>query len=330
MSLRKFAKDTAIYGIATVLPRVINVLLLRLFTDEMQTAQFSDATYFWIFASFFNVILTYGMETSFFRFFTKMNKSKKVLDTAFTSIFISSIIFLIIIMSMRNQIAGILDFDVRYFTILIWVTILDTLVVIPYAYLRVMNRPIRYLFYKTANILLYVLGIIMFFKFFPVLIKLNQEWANILKSDNNAVYIFYSNLFASAITLILFFPIFKKFKFSIDKQLWIKMMRYGLPIMIAGMAYIINENLDKYLLRRMISPEIMGAYAATYKIGVFMTLYITAFRLGAEPFFFSHSKEHDAKQKYADILLWFTIVGAVFYVFVVAYMDLISSFFIRR
>ncbi len=330
MSLKKFAKDTAIYGIATVLPRIINILLLRLFTNEMKTAQFSDATYFWIFASFFNVILTYGMETAFFRFFTKLNKDKRVINTAFTSILISSIIFLAIILLFRREIANILDFNAAYFTIMVWVTILDTLIVIPYAYLRVTNRPIRFAFYKIANILLYVIAIIFFFKFLPYIANINPDFGAFLQNDNNAVYIFYSTLFASAMTFILFLPIIKNFKLNIDKNIWLKMVKYGFPIMIAGMAYIINENLDKYLLRRMVSPEIMGAYAATYKIGVFMTLYITAFRLGAEPFFFSHSKEQDAKQKYAKILLWFTIVGSVFYVFISAYMDLISSFFIRK
>ncbi len=330
MSLKRFVKDTAVYGIATILPRVINVLLLRLFTNEMKTDQFSDATYFWIFASFFNVLLTYGMETSFFRFFTKLNKSKKVLNTAFSSILISSFVFLAIIMFFRSQIAGILEFDVKYFTILVWVTFLDTLVVIPYAYLRVTNRPLRFAFYKITNILFYVIAIIFFFKFLPYLTDINPEISSIFQNNNNAVFIFYSSFFASAMTLVLFVPILKSFKFEIDKKLWKQMMRYGIPIMVAGLAYIINENLDKYLIRRMLGREIMGAYAATYKIGVFMSLYISAFRLGAEPFFFSQSKENDAKQKYATILLWFTIVGSIFYVFVVAYMDIISSFFLKK
>jgi O-antigen/teichoic acid export membrane protein len=100
--------------------------------------------------------------------------------------------------------------------------------------------------------------------------------------------------------------------------------------MIAGLAYIVNENLDKLMIKKYLGEEIMGAYGATYKIGAIMTLFITAFRLGAEPFFFNQSKEKDAKQKYAKILLWFTIVGAVFYVAIVANMDIIASFFIRQ
>lgn len=328
MSLKKFVKDTAIYGIATVLPRVINVLLLRLFTNEMKTDQFSDATYFWIFAALFNVFLTYGMETAFFRFFTKLNKEKKVIYTAFTSLIITSVLFLVILMLSRHVIAEFLDFNVEYFTILILVALLDTLVVIPYAYLRVINRPIRFAMYKFLNIGLYVFAIFFFFKILPH-IDFGSAFDSFIGS-NNAVFIFYSNLFASFITLIFFIPIIKNFKLTIDKGIWKKMINYGFPIMIAGLAYVINENLDKYLLRKMVSPEIMGAYAATYKIAVIMGLYITAFRLGAEPFFFSQSKEKDAKEKYATILLWFTIAGAAFYVAIVANMDILSSFFIRK
>ena len=328
MSLKRFAKNTAIYGIATILPRIVNVLLLRLFTSELKAASFSDATYFWIFASLFNVILTYGMETAFFRFYTKMKNSNKVSNTAFTSIVISTIFFLFVIMLLRYKLAEILNFDVRYFTILIWVVILDTLVVIPYAYLRVHNRPLRYTFYKLANIFIYVVSIIFFFKLQPFFnIKSISAFFHV---TNNAIYIYYSNLIASAATLFLFIPVLRKFRLSIDRAIWIKMIRYGLPVMVAGLAYVINENLDKYLLRNMLGREIMGAYSATYKIGVFMSLYITAFRLGAEPFFFSHSEHKNAKIKYAEILLWFTIAGSIFYVFIVAYMDVIAGFFIRK
>jgi len=328
MSLKRFAKNTAIYGIATILPRIVNVLLLRLFTSELKAASFSDATYFWIFASLFNVILTYGMETAFFRYYTKLKNSKKVSDTAFTSIVISTAVFLLIIMTARYKLAALLNFDVRYFTILIWVVILDTLVVIPYAYLRVHNRPLRYMFYKLANISVYVISIIFFFKVLPSLdLKSISGFFNV---ENNAIYIYYSNLLASAVTFLLFIPVMKDFRLHIDRKLWVQMIKYGLPVMAAGLAYVINENLDKYLLRNMLGREIMGAYSATYKIGVFMSLYITAFRLGAEPFFFSHSEHKDAKNKYAEILLWFTIAGSVFYVFIIAYMDVIARFFIRK
>ena len=334
MSLKKFAKDTAIYGIATILPRIISVLLLGLFTFEMKNSQFSDATDFWIFASFFNVILTYGMETSFFRFFTKLNRDDKVISTSFTAILITSILFLIIMLTLRNPISDFLEINPLYFSILIFVTVLDTIAVIPFAFLRVTNRPVKFAFIKILNILIYLIFIIFFFKILNSIFIYDSHSDTIFNSflnpENKAIYIFVATLLASFITIMFFVPMFLKFKLSIDKKLLFEMLKYGYPIMIAGIAYVINENLDKFLLKRMLSDEIMGSYAATYKIGTFMALYITAFRLGAEPFFFSHSAHKDAKEKYAAILLWFTIVGAVFFVGVMAYMDIISGIFIKR
>ncbi|MGE5355142.1 MAG: lipopolysaccharide biosynthesis protein [Deltaproteobacteria bacterium] len=335
MSLKRFAKDTAIYGVATILPRIISVLLLGLFTYEMKNSQFSDATDFWIFASFFNVLLTYGMETSFFRYFTKLNKDDKVINTSFTAILISSIAFLIFMLIFSGPISDFLKIKSLYFSILIIVAVLDTIVVIPFAYLRVTNRPIRFAVIKILNIFIYLfcilfffIGLEYFFSYKPD--DTNDFFNSLLNPENKAVYIFISNLIASLITVLFFFSFFSKVRLSVDKKLLSEMLSYGYPIMIAGIAYVINENLDKFLLKRMLSDEIMGSYAATYKIGTFMALYITAFRLGAEPFFFSQSSQKDAKQKYADILLWFTIVGSVFFVGIMAYMDIIAGIFIRR
>ena len=327
MSLKRFAKDTAIYGVATILPRIVSVLLTRLFTGEMDTSEFSVATDFWVYAAFFNVILTYGMETSFFRFFTKHNKDEKVVNTSFTIILLTSITFLIVVLLFRVPISAFLGIKVIYFTILTWVTILDTIVVVPFAFLRVTNRPIRFAFIKIANIFIYLIIVLLGFK---IVENSNTfQWISQL-SDNKVIYIFIANLVASGITLIMFVKLFSKIRFSIDKKLLNEMLIYGYPIMIAGLAYVINENLDKLLLKRMLSADIMGSYAATYKVGTFMSLYITAFRLGAEPFFFSHSEQKDAKEKYATILLWFTIVGAVFLLFIIANLDLIYRFFIRQ
>ena len=334
MSLKRFAKETAIYGVATVLPRVISILLLGLFTSELRSAQFSDATDFWIFAALFNVVLTYGMETSFFRYFTKLKGDTKVIDTSFTAILITSLVFLATMLLFRDQVSGILRVDTLYFSILVFVTVLDTIVVIPFAWLRVTNRPMRFAVIKLANIVVYFLAILIFFKginFFISDNTVNSAFLNaFLRPENKAVYIFIATLLASSVTVLIFLPLIMKIRLSLDRALFFDMLKYGYPIMIAGLAFVINENLDKYLLKRMISDELMGAYAATYKIGTFMALYITAFRLGAEPFFFSQASAKDAKEKYAAIMLWFTIAGAVFFLAIIAYLDVITWIFIRR
>lgn len=334
MSLKRFAKETAIYGIATVLPRIISVLLLGLFTSELRSAQFSDATDFWIFAALFNVVLTYGMETSFFRYFTKFNSDKKVVDTSFTAILITSFIFLVTMLFFRHQVAGFLKVNTLYFSILIFVTVLDTIVVIPFAWLRVTNRPMRFAVIKLVNIMVYFIAILMFFKGINLFIADNSGNStalnDLIRPENKAIYIFIATLMASSVTVLFFLPMITKIRLSMDRTLFFDMLKYGYPIMIAGLAFVINENLDKYLLKRMISDELMGAYAATYKIGTFMALYITAFRLGAEPFFFSQASTKDARNKYATIMLWFTIAGAVFFLGIITYLDVITWIFIRR
>ncbi len=334
MSLKRFAKDTAIYGIATVLPRIINILLLGLFTKNLSTGQFSEATDYWIFASLFNVILTYGMETSFFRFFTKLKNDKRVLNTAFTSILITSLVALSLLLIFKSQLSVFLNIKTTHLSFLIWITILDTLVVIPYAYLRVINRPVRFAFYKISNVLINLIVIVFLFVALPVFEQNNFLQKDLIlayfNSDSKVIFIFIANFFASLVTLLLFLPIILKINLSINKSLLKQLLTYGLPIMIAGLAYVINENIDKLMIKHFLDRNTMGAYSATYKIGAIMTLFITAFRLGAEPFFFSQSDKKDAKQKYAKILLLFTIAGAFFYVAIVANMDIIASIFIKQ
>lgn len=125
-------------------------------------------------------------------------------------------------------------------------------------------------------------------------------------------------------------PYIFKFKFQFSKAVLQKMMAYGIPIMIGSLAYVTNENLDKLLLGDMISKDQMGIYAACYKLGVFMTLYVMAFRLGAEPFFFNHADKANAKETYAKILKWFTIIGTIFMLIVVGYINLFASILLSK
>ena len=334
MSLvKRFAKDTAIYGIAAILPKLINVLLVRLHTGILDPKAYSDNTQFYIYATYLNVLLTYGMETAFFRFFTKRNHDPKVVQTAFTAILSSSLFFLALFLIFSEPIARFLDINQTYYQILIIILILDTLVVIPYAYLRVTHQPVKFAFYRIFNITVYaVLNVFLLWWLPHVISRLNEHpaWVQMYESHPKVMYIFIANLIASAFTFLLFLPVLKKFRLGIDKALLKKMLSYGLPIMVAGLAYATNENLDKLLIGKLLDKEQMGIYAAVYKIGVFMSLYVTAFRLGAEPFFFSQHKVAGARGQYAHILLWFTILGAVFMVFIMTFLDIIAHLLIGQ
>jgi len=315
--LKKFFKDTIIYGLATVLPRLMNFLLVPLHTDKLQTVSYSDNTTFYVYAAFFNVLLTYGMETAFFRFFNKSEEKDKVFSTAFISLVTTTILFLIAVLVFNQDIAGWLNISPKYFKILVGLLVLDTIVVAPFAYLRATGRPIKFAAIKIANILIYV-ALNYFFLWIIPHFNFQFSWFD---NTDLVQYIFIANLVASVITFLLLLPYFFKTKIEFSKSIFKQLLKYGWPIMVAGLAYVVNENFDKWILPYLLDKDINGAYSACYKIAVFMTIFIQAFRLGAEPFFFSHSKEKNAQQTYALIMKYFVIAGSFMLVFIISYLD---------
>ncbi|WP_426431827.1 lipopolysaccharide biosynthesis protein [Winogradskyella sp. HB-48] len=323
--LKTFFKDTIIYGLATVLPRLMNFILVPLHTDTLDTASYSDNTYFYVYAAFFNVLLTYGMETAFFRFFSKQKEQSKVYSTTLISLLISTLFVFAVVMIFNQQLAEFVNLRLDYFNYLIGVLVLDTLVVAPFAYLRATGKPLKFTFIKLSNIVIYVL---LNFFFLWAIPKFNIEFSGYDKTDL-VKYIFIANLAASAVTIVLLLPYFLKTKWVFDKTIFKQMLNYSLPIMIAGLAYVINENFDKWLIPDVLGKDINGAYAGCYKLAVFMTIFIQAFRLGAEPFFFNHAKEKNAKNTYALIMKYFVICGTLMLLFIVGFIDVFKSLIVR-
>jgi O-antigen/teichoic acid export membrane protein len=226
----------------------------------------------------------------------------------------------------RIPISEALRINTDFYTLLVGITLIDTLIVIPFAYLRVTGRPVKFAILKLINVLIIVvLNVLLLSKTYGL-----ESLRQVFNVDNNVEYIFIANLIASAVVLILVLPYFFKTKLQYDTTVLKQLLRYGWPIMVAGLAFVINENLDKWLLPDMEGEFINGAYSACYKLAVFMTLFIQAFRMGAEPFFFSHSDEENATQTYATILKYFTIVGALGLMIVVIYIDVLRPIFIKK
>lgn len=323
--LQRFFKDTIIYGLAIVLPRLINFLLTRLYTDVLPNESFSTNTVFYVYAAFFNVVFTYGMETAFFRFFSKYEDKNKVLSTALITVSTSTLLIGIVLFLCDNQLANLMSIDLLSYRILISITLLETLIVIPFAYLRVTGRPIRFAIIKLMNVFIIVgLNILFLSKNYQ-----SETLRNFFNVDNDVVYIFIANLIASICILILMLPYFFKTKLQFDFIVLKGLLRYGWPIMIAGVAFVINENFDKWFLDDQ-DKFVNGAYSACYKIAVFMTLFVTAFKMGAEPFFFNHAKSENAKENYATILKYFTIVGAIGLLTITVYIDVIKELIIKN
>jgi len=324
-TLKKFFKDTIIYGLATVLPRLMNFVLVPLHTGILETSSYSDNTTFYVYAAFFNVLLTYGMETAFFRFFSKSKEKQKVFSTAMISLTVTAVLFLSVVLIFNQQLAELVNLNQNYFNLLIGILVLDTIVAIPFAYLRATGRPIKFAAIKIVNILTVV---VLNFFFLWAIPKYSIGFPN-YDSNDLVKYIFIANLVASGVTFLLLSPYFFKTKLQFSKTIFKQLLNYGLPIMVAGLAYVINENFDKWLLPEVLGKDINGAYSGCYKIAVFMTIFIQAFRLGAEPFFFNHAKEKSAKETYARIMKYFVIFGSAMLIFIIAYLDIFKSLIVR-
>ncbi|WP_196895430.1 oligosaccharide flippase family protein [Aureivirga marina] len=328
-TLKRFLKNTVIYGIAAVLPKAINVALVKLHTSNLSNEQFSNNTHFYVWIAYLNVLLAYGMETTFFRYFNKEKEKRKVVSTSFLSIFSTSIIALLALLLFKTEIANFIGFSKPiYFELLVWISILDALVVIPFAYLRVTNRPIRYTLIRILNITVFAFFNLLFLWYIPLALKKGYFLPEFVSSNFNfhfkEGYIFIANLIASVVTFFVLLPVIFKFKITFDKRIIKDMLGYSWPILIAGLAYITNENLDKLVIKDVMGDYEMGAYAAAYKIGVIMSLFIYAFKLGAEPFFFNYASKDNAKEAYAIIMKWFTIAGSLLMLFVMLYIDIIA------
>ena len=329
-TLKRFFQDTLIYGFATVFPRLMNFVLVPLHTDILPAEEYSVNTVFYVWAAFFNVLLTYGMETSFFRFFSRAKEKGNVFSTAFIALTITTILFALGVFVFQDFLINLMDLDPFYFQLLFTVLVLDTLVVVPFAYLRATGRPIKFAGIKIINILIYVLLNFYFLWF----VRDYPQYAPQFVLDNYGPkdivgYIFMANVAASAVTFFLLLPYFFRTKISFDFSIFKQMWKYGWPIMVAGIAFVINENLDKLLIKDMISEEVMGAYSGCYKLAVFMTIFVQAFKMGAEPFFFNHSEKENARETYAEILKYFVICGSIIFLVLVSFIDFFKALVIR-
>ncbi|WP_109436164.1 oligosaccharide flippase family protein [Aquimarina sp. AU119] len=330
---QKLFKQTFIYGVATVLPRMLSFLLVPLYTDVLPTNEYGKVSIIFSYFVLFNVILAYGMETAFFRFFNKESDKQKVVSTSTISLLISSFGFFALALLFKDQIAMLTGIKEDYIVLVIWILLLDALVIIPFAWLRANERPMKYSFIKILNVFIN-LGLNIFLLIY--LKKLSDDFSS-LKSiviDNYEInYIFISNLVASGLTLLLLVPFYINLKYRFDKVLWKRMMKYSLPILIAGVAFSINETFDRiildYLLPEDTAEHVVGVYSACYKLALFMTLFSTAFRLGIEPFFFNYSENKNAPETYARITKYFVAFGALILLGVVIFVHILKVFIIR-
>lgn len=334
-SLKKLFQQTFIYGLATVLPRMLSFLLVPLYTDILPKKEYGEVSIIFSWIVLFNVILAYGMETAFFRFFHKEKNKQLVVSTATVSLILSSLLFLFLAYSLRGQLANWSGIDPQFITYTIMVLTLDALVIIPFAWLRANQRPMRYAVIKILNVAVNLGLNVFFLLMLPKIASGTSEGFlnSIYQPDFELSYIFISMVIASAITLLILTPFYFKINYSFSKNLWKEMLRYSYPVLFAGIAFAINETFDRILLGWLLPKDIaegaVGAYSACYKLAIFMTLFATAFRMGVEPFFFSKAKEENAPETYALITRYFVAFGSVILLTVIIFSDLLKELLIR-
>ncbi|MDC1259905.1 oligosaccharide flippase family protein, partial [Flavobacteriaceae bacterium] len=315
--------------------RMLSFILVRLHTDKsvlQNVSDYGDVSVIFAYFVLFNVILAYGMETAFFRFLNKESAKEKVLSTSSISLFLTSLGFLGLGLLFQQQIADLTRINVNYITLVVWILFLDALVIIPFAYLRAQGKPIKYSIVKVTNVIVN-LGLNLFLLLYLQALAIdNSIWDSIYVPNFEVSYIFIANLVASGVTLLILLPFYFKIKYKIDSELWKKMLRYALPVLVSGIAFSINETFDRVLLERLLPESIaktsIGMYSACYKLALFMMLFATAYRLGIEPFIFSQSKTKDAAKNYAKILEFFVICGALILLVVVVFIDILKGILI--
>jgi O-antigen/teichoic acid export membrane protein len=344
---KKFAGQTLVYGLSTIFSRLFNFILTPIYTRVYAEGVYGIFTKMFSYASIVNAILAFGMETTFFRYLNKHEEKKQeIYNTSFLVIAFISLLFLFTGLvftdnfarfTLANDSLATFADQKKYVQYLIWILFIDAICVIPFAKLRADGRPIKYSLIKFLNIGFFVALNLTFIYVIPSMIKNNawgSEWLQDWFRPSWVGYVFVSNLIASIVTLVLLVPEFKAIQLRFDKALFLKMFGYSWPVLAANLSFIVNETLDKILLSKFLPESIAdhetGIYGAVAKLAIFISIFNTAFRLGAEPFFFSHAKDVNAKTTYANILNYFVLALAILFVGLIANIDLLKHFIDER
>ena len=304
---KKLFGETIIYGIGSILPRVIVLALNFLIVSQSNDSAYAMFSNLYACIAFVNIILTFGFETGYFRFSSEPNQEQKTFNTSFWFLGITSTVFLLLCMIFNQPIANLLDYSANpeYIKWFAWIAFFDTLCVIPLAYLRYHNMPIKYTLVRVVSSVFHTLFTIALYYVIPL------DISKSLGMKESISFPFFSNLAASILGFVLLLPIVAKVRLEFCWTLFKRIISYSWPIMIAGLAFTINENLDKTLQYTHIDKGDAGAYGACYKIAVIMTLFVTAYRMGIEPFFFKQMNSENAKNTYAKITEFFTIFSSI-------------------
>ena len=336
-TIKSLAKDTAVYGLSSIIGRFLNWCLVPVYTIVFPAEEYGVVTYIYSFVAIALVILIYGMETGFFRFVNDADEKNpiRVYSTALLSIAATSIMFLIAVCCFITPISDIMELPAHpdYILIMAATVAIDAFTAIPFCYLRYKKCSMRFATIKLIGIAINIALNIFFIIGCPYLMKVSSQSVSWFYDSQYGVgYIFLANLLSSLAVLIMLCPELR-IKYVYSVKLFRKMFRYSFPILVLGVAGIMNQSIDKILIPYILRDSAeawsqVGIYGANYKIAIVMVMFIQAFRFAYEPVIFSQNREKNVKktQLYADAMKYFIIFGYVIFLGVMFYLPVLKFF----
>ena len=340
--LKKLASETAIYGLSSVLGRMLNYLLVPLYTSVFVPAEYGIVTELYAYVAFLNILYIYGLETAYFRF-SSQEKGTDYFNLALTSILITSVLFSGLVWVFSDPIAEVLNYPdkANFIKWLAAILAIDSIVAIPFARLRQVGKAYHFAVFKLSNIGVNIFLNIFFIILCPLILKDNPQSfiRHIYNPEIGVGYVFLSNLIANGLYLLFFFKDWVKMKLTFNLAQWKRMMKYAWPVLIIGFAGVTNEMLSRAILKYRLPQgfyegfsnlEILGIFGACYKLSVFMTLAVQAFRYAFEPFFFAQAKEKNSPQVFSNVMTWFVLFTAFSWLILTIFMPYYAPIFLRQ
>lgn len=329
------------YGVSSIAARFLNYLITPYLTNVLSSEDFGKMSLVYAVLPFLNVLFTYGLETAFFRFSNKEENKKTIYNTTATSIIISTFLLGFTLLIFHHQLAnfaGIANYP-ELIKLSIVIIMIDTLSIIPFAKLRFDNRPRKYALIKLAGILAYIFFTFFFLSWCFVQVKKDPTcfWSHFVDIRRNPVYyIVLANLIQAIVTFVFLYKEILAIRFKIDIKLWKQIIVYSMPLIIVGMGGVINETLDRIMLRWWVPGDIhfketqVAIYSACYKLSILISLFVQAFRMGAEPFFFKQAGTENPQRTYARVMKFFVIIISVMFLVVTLYLPVLKYFIAKK
>lgn len=332
--MKSLAKDTAIYGLSSIVGRFLNYLLVPLYTTQLSAASggYGVITNMYAYTALVLVLLTFGMETTFFRFSNKEGEDpQKVYSTILTAVGFTSMVFVALVFTFITPLSNVMGYAEHpsYIWVMAMTVAIDAFQCIPFAYLRHKKKPVKFAALKMLFIVLNILLNLVFFLLLPKLYaSYPDEIGKIYDPSIGAGYAFYINLACTGMITFCFYKELSGFKYVFDWKLMKRMLGYSWPILVLGIAGILNQAADKilfpYIYKAGNAHEQLGIYSAASKIAMIMAMITQAFRYAYEPFVFGKSKDKDNRETYAKAMKFFVIFTLLAFLVVMAYLDILK------